>query len=52
LKRSWPEKLKDLGKGIGDVMVNIFLRELRSIWNKANPGINEFTIMAAKRLGF
>jgi hypothetical protein len=29
--------LKALGKGIGDVTANIFLRELRSIWSKAEP---------------
>jgi len=45
------ERLKNLGKGIGEVMINIFLRELRGIWGKANPGINDFTILAAKKLG-
>ncbi len=45
------ERLKDLGKGIGDVMVNIFLRELRGIWTKVDPPINKFTILTAGRLG-
>jgi hypothetical protein len=30
-------RLKQLGKGIGDVTVNIFLRELRTVWVKARP---------------
>ncbi|HTN66139.1 MAG TPA: hypothetical protein VL051_08155 [Burkholderiaceae bacterium] len=31
------KRLKRLGKGIGGVTVNIFLRELRGIWSKAAP---------------
>ncbi len=31
------ERLRALGKGIGDVTVNIFLRELRGVWSKAEP---------------
>jgi hypothetical protein len=50
-ERELQRRLKDLGKGIGDVMVNIFLRELRGIWRMANPQINDYTILAAKRLG-
>ncbi|MDH5714912.1 MAG: hypothetical protein OEZ30_05050, partial [Candidatus Aminicenantes bacterium] len=30
-------RLMDLGKGIGKVTVNIFLRELRGVWDKAQP---------------
>lgn len=44
-------RLKDLGKGIGDVTTNIFLRELRLIWPKARPGPSEFVKIAAKHLG-
>ncbi|MFO0794618.1 MAG: hypothetical protein U0586_11225 [Candidatus Brocadiaceae bacterium] len=44
--------LKGLGKGIGDVTVNIFLRELRSIWKMANPAPSELVILAARNLGF
>ena len=44
--------LKSLGKGIGDVTVNIFLRELRSVWEKANPVPSELVILAARNLGF
>lgn len=45
------QRLKSLGKGIGDVTVNIFLRELREIWDKANPLPQDLTIMSAKNLG-
>ncbi|HAV42999.1 TPA: hypothetical protein DCX15_03165 [bacterium] len=45
------ERLKGLGKGIGEVTVNIFLRELRGIWRKVDPAVNEFSILAARRLG-
>ena len=45
-------RLKDWGKGIGDVTVNIFLRELRNIWPKARPGLSELAELAAKHLGF
>ncbi|CAG1022691.1 hypothetical protein MTYM_01912 [Methylococcales bacterium] len=44
--------LKGLGKGIGDVTVNIFLRELRSVWKKSNPVPSELVILAARNLGF
>lgn len=45
-------RLKGLGKGIGDVTVNIFLRELRGIWPKADPLPAERAVTAAKALGF
>jgi endonuclease III len=45
------ERLKNLGKGIGDVTVSIFLRELRGIWKKANPNPTSLVIFAAKNLG-
>ncbi len=35
--RDLEEKLKSLGKGIGDVTVSIFLRDMRNIWSKAEP---------------
>jgi len=44
-------RLKELGKGIGDVTVSIFLRELRGIWRKADPKPTPLVILAAKRLG-
>lgn len=46
------QRLKNLGKGIGDITVNIFLRELRGIWSKADPPPSERAITAAKDLGF
>lgn len=45
------QRLKNLGRGIGNVTVNIFLRELRGLWSKANPSLQDLTIMAAKNLG-
>jgi endonuclease III len=43
-------RLKALAKGIGDVTVNIFLREMRGIWGKAEPLPSELVIMAAKHM--
>jgi len=45
------KRLKELGKGIGDVTVSIFLCELRGIWTKANPKPTPLVILAAKNLG-
>lgn len=50
-ERELEELLKDLGKGIGDVTVNIFLRELRLVWTKAKPEPSELVTLAAKHLG-
>lgn len=44
-------RLKALGKGIGDVTVAIFLRELRGVWEKADPRPTPLVILAAKNLG-
>ncbi len=44
------QKLKHLGKGIGDVTVNIFLREMRGIWAKARPLPSELVLLAARDL--
>ncbi len=44
-------RLKDLGKGMGNVTVSIFLRELRDIWEKANPSPTSLVVLAAKNLG-
>jgi endonuclease III len=49
--RDLKKRLKDLGKGIGDVTVSIFLRELRDIWEKARPDPTSLVIVAAKNLG-
>jgi len=45
------KRLKSLGKGIGDVTVNIFLRELRDIWTKADPKPTVLAVLAAENLG-
>jgi len=44
-------RLKGLGKGIGDVTVRIFLRELRDVWEKADPQPTSLVVVAAERLG-
>jgi len=44
------KRLKDLGKGVGEVTVGIFLRELRYVWKKADPNPTDWVILAAKNL--
>lgn len=44
------KRLKDLGKGIGEVTVSIFLRELRELWKKADSKPTPLVILAAKNL--
>jgi hypothetical protein len=46
------QRLKSLAKGIGDVTVNIFLREMRGLWEKADPLPSDLAVSAAKNLGF
>jgi endonuclease III len=43
-------RLKALGKGIGGVTVQIFLRELRDLWPKARPELSHLAALAAKDL--
>ncbi|MGQ9552066.1 MAG: hypothetical protein ACUVUE_06530 [Candidatus Bathycorpusculaceae bacterium] len=45
------ERLKELGKGVGDATVSIFLRELRDVWKKARPSPTKLVVTAAKNLG-
>ena len=45
------QRLTSLAKGIGDVTVNIFLREMRGIWEKADPLPSDLVIMAARERG-
>ncbi len=45
------ERLKALARGIGDVTVNIFLREMRGIWEKADPVASELVVTAARHMG-
>lgn len=43
-------RLKALGSGIGDVTVQIFLRELRDVWPKAQPAVSHLALLAARHL--
>ncbi len=43
-------RLKEF-RGVGDVTTNIFLRELRGIWRRANPLPQQHVITAARNLG-
>jgi len=45
------KRLKSLGKGIGDVTVSIFLRDMRGIWKKADPRPTSLVIAAARDIG-
>ena len=38
-------------KGVGPVGVNIFLRELRGIWEKANPKPSQLAVAMAQKIG-
>jgi endonuclease III len=38
-------------KGVGPVGVNIFLRELRGIWEKANPKPSPIAVATAQKIG-
>jgi endonuclease III len=49
-QRDLEDRLKALGKGIGDTTVNIFLREMRGVWGKADPLPSDLVITAAKNL--
>lgn len=45
------KRLKDLGKGVGEVTTSIFLRELRGFWKKADPKPTPLVLLAARNLG-
>jgi hypothetical protein len=45
------KSLRELGKGIGDVTVGIFLREMRGIWRMAEPLPSELVLIGAKEQG-
>jgi len=49
--RDLESRLKALGKGVGDVTVQVFLRELREIWSKADPPLSPLAMLAAEDLG-
>ena len=48
--RDLEARLTSLGKGIGDVTVQIFLRELRDIWRNAQPSVSPLSILAGRDL--
>jgi len=45
-------RIMALGKGIGRVTTDIFLRELRGKWAKADPPLAPLALMAAQALGY
>lgn len=45
------KRLKELGTGIGDMTISIFLRDLRGIWKKADPNPTPLVILAVRNLG-
>jgi len=49
--RDLEARLMGLGKGIGPTTANIFLRELRDVWEKADPLPQDLAAMAARNLG-
>lgn len=51
-ERDLEERIKKLARGIGDTTANIFLRELRGVWEKANPVPQELVVLASFNLGF
>jgi len=48
--RDLETRLKELSKGIGDITVSIFLRELRDVWKKADPYPTPLVVRAAEQL--
>ena len=50
-ERDLEKKLRNLGDGIHNSSVHIFLRELRGLWEKAEPFLPNAALFAAKNLG-
>ncbi|MGQ9694106.1 MAG: hypothetical protein ACUVWV_05110 [Thermodesulfobacteriota bacterium] len=50
--RNLEKRLQSLAKGIGPLTINIFLRELRELWKKADPLPSDLCVAAALDLGF
>lgn len=44
------KRIQALGKGIGPITVQIFLRELRGIWNNARQPLSSFAFLCAQNL--
>jgi endonuclease III len=49
--RDLESRLQNIGKGIGPVTANIFLRELRGIWPTADPLLSDPVVLSARHLG-
>jgi len=45
------QRIRQLGKGIGEVTAGIFLRELRGTWRKAEPMPSDLVLSGAESLG-
>jgi len=45
------KRLQALGRGIGPVTVSIFLREMRGLWEKAEPPLAGSALLAARNVG-
>lgn len=50
--RDLEQRIKALGKGIGDTTVATFLRELRGIWVSADPPLSPLALAAAIEAGY
>lgn len=50
-ERDLEKKLQGLGRGIGPVTVNIFLREMRDLWEKAEPPLAESALLVSRNIG-
>lgn len=50
-KADLENRLRLLGKGMGPVTIQIFLREMRFLWPKAQPGLSKAAQQAALNLG-
>jgi len=48
--RDLEKRLKELGKGIGDTTVSIFLRDMRIVWPKADPKPSPLVKLAMQEL--
>lgn len=46
------QRIKSLGKGIGNTTAGIFLRELRGFWDKAEPPLSPLALAGARALGY
>lgn len=49
--RDLERRIRELGKGIGPVTVEVFLREMQSVWPKANPAPTQKIREAMRALG-